>query len=589
MTARFDDLVAGSALAFGPPQQVISASRPDEVRPALEAVDAATRGGEWAHGFVAYEAAAGLDPALTVATGDGTPLVWFAVTGPPLAVEPVTTGGGYRTPAWTFDRDTDGYRRDVDRVRAHIAAGETYQLNLTTRLRASFDGDQRGLYADLALRQRPAYAAYVDTGRHVVASASPELFFEWTGDTLLTRPMKGTAARGRTPAEDAAVRRALLSSAKERAENVIVVDLLRNDLGRIAVTGTVRAAPLGTAERYETVWQLTSDVAARVGPGTTLTDVFTALFPSGSVTGAPKPRTMQLIRQLEGRPRGVYCGAVGWVAPPGEPVRARFGVAIRTAVLDRDAGRVTYGVGAGITWGSDPDAELAELHAKARILDGPPPEFGLVETLRRDGDGLRNRDRHLDRLAASAAHFGFRFDRRAATATLDAAPEGRLRLVLHRDGRLDLHTAPLPAAVAAPVALVVDDEPVDLSGPWPWHKTTRREPYERRAARHGVDGVTRDVVLVNDRGEAVETTIANLAVLLDGVWCTPPLDAGCLPGVERARLLADGTLRERPVPVTELRRAEALAVVNSLRGWRAAELVSDPTARPPVVPTGSSG
>lgn len=246
--------------------------------------------------------------------------------------------------------------------------GETYQTNLTVRMRGSFAGDPAGLYRDLATAQCGAYNAYLDLGRFAIASASPELFFELRGDEVLLRPMKGTAPRGRDQEDDLALERALRASAKERAENVMIVDLMRNDVARVAVPGSVRVPSLLSVERYPTVLQLTSDVTARLRPGTDLRELFRALFPCGSVTGAPKVSTMRLIREVEADPRGVYCGAVGWFAPPSAPIRARFNVAIRTAVVDRDTGRVQYGTGSGITWSSDSDTEHRELLVKAEIL-----------------------------------------------------------------------------------------------------------------------------------------------------------------------------------------------------------------------------
>jgi len=444
-------------------------------------------------------------------------------------------------------------------------------------------GDLRQLYADLALNQRARYAAFLDLGRHVIASASPELFFEWAGDRLLTRPMKGTAARGRTPAEDQERVEELLGSAKERAENVIVVDLLRNDVSRIADVGSVAVPALCVPERYETVWQLTSDVTGRVPTGTGLVEVFRALFPSGSVTGAPKRRTMQIIRALEDGPRGVYCGAIGLVAPPGAAFRARFSVAIRTLVVDRSTGSAVYGTGGGITWGSDPDAEHAELHAKATILDAPYEDFGLLETMAHvAGAGVRHLDRHLDRLASSAGYFGFPFDpERARDRDHRSARPGRRSARTPAPGpfRRGQHRAgPGPGALRRPVTLAVDLQPVDPNQRWLYHKTTRRQTYTARARRHPtVD----DVVLVNDRGQVTETTVANLAVQLDGSWYTPPLDAGCLPGVERGRLLELGRLRERDLTPEDLHRADALALVSSVRGWRPAMLAVHPPAPHP--------
>jgi aminodeoxychorismate synthase component I len=369
--ARFDDLRAGTALRFPAPSCVLIAYQPEEVAPILDVVQSATSNGRWAFGFLAYEAAAGLDPGLAVhPPREGLPLAWFGLTTPPRQVSAVDSGfetGGFDV-RWAPDWSPQEYRTQVDRVRERIAAGETYQTNLTVRMRGSFAGDPAGLYRHLATSQGGAYNAHLDIGQFAIASASPELFFELRNDEVLLRPMKGTAPRGRDQEEDLALERALRGSPKERAENVMIVDLMRNDVARVAIPGSVRVPSLLTVERYPTVLQLTSDVTARLRPRTGLTDLFRALFPCGSITGAPKASTMELIRELEAGPRGVYCGAVGWFAPPSAPVRARFNVAIRTAVVDRESGQVEYGTGGGITWSSDPVAEHTELLVKAEIL-----------------------------------------------------------------------------------------------------------------------------------------------------------------------------------------------------------------------------
>jgi para-aminobenzoate synthetase/4-amino-4-deoxychorismate lyase len=576
--ARFDDLVDGTALAFPAPRETLVAREPAEVAPLLDAVDAATRAGSWAVGFVAYEAAPGLDPALRTAwpAPDGPPLAWFALTGPPTPVEPVAAPepGRYRAGPWVLDQPEVDHLRAVQTVRRAIEAGEIFQGNLTTRLRSTVTGDLAAFYADLALNQRPRHAALLDLDDLVIASASPELFFRWQGDELLTRPMKGTAPRGRTPDEDAAARATLLASSKELAENVIVVDLLRNDVGRVATTGSVRADVLCRAERYETVWQLTSDVTGAVPAATPLVEVFRALFPCGSVTGAPKARAVEVLRDVESGPRGIYCGTLGWVAPPEAPVRATFSVAIRTAVVDRRTGEAGYGAGGGITWSSDPAAELAEVRAKSEILARPYREFALLETFAaRAGAGMPRLDRHLARLAASAAHLGFPYDEaqvREALRDVPADADLRVRLALHRDGRVELICRPLPDAPDRPVRLAVDDRPVDPRRWELFHKTTLRDVYEQAAARHPEAD---DVVLVNERGEVTETTIATLAMRRDGIWWTPPLTSGCLPGVERGRLLELGVLTERTLVAEDLADSDRLAVVNSLRGWRDAVLL----------------
>jgi para-aminobenzoate synthetase / 4-amino-4-deoxychorismate lyase len=587
--ARFDDLVAGAERAFrlAEPVGVIEARRPSEVAGAIDAAGSAAARGLWAAGFVAYEAAPGLDPELSVhvrAPDDPfaeLPLAWFALFErkedlPPLEPGRLDPSGSAGSP-WRPSVDRATYDAAVERIRELIAAGHTYQVNHTIRLRAMIQGDERGFYRDLCLAQRGGYAAFLDLGRYRVLSASPELFFRIDGERVTTRPMKGTALRGRWLAEDEEIAARLVASSKDRAENAMIVDLLRNDLGRICRTGSVEVERMLEAERFETVWQLTSTIEGDLRPEITLLDTFRALFPSGSVTGAPKVRTTRIIADLEDSARGPYCGAIGYLAPAGsgEP-RASFNVAIRTVVLDAQTRTAEYGVGGGITHDSSASGEYEEIVAKARVLTDVRPAFELFESLAHvPAEGFRHVDEHLERLAGSAGYFGFRFEPEAAAAALKRAvaevtESSVVRLTLARDGGLSTDVRDLPPAHGA-VRVALDDEPVDPSDVWLFHKTTRREPYERRRERRpDVD----DVLLINDHGEVTESTIANLAVRLDGVWVTPPVDAGLLPGTYRNVLLREGRVIERPVTVDELRGAGELALASSVRGWRPAALVS---------------
>jgi para-aminobenzoate synthetase / 4-amino-4-deoxychorismate lyase len=588
ITARFDDLTPGAERSFAleEPVGVIEARRAGEVRGVLSSAESAAERGLWVAGFVAYEASPGLNPSLEVRVRDAVdpfaelPVAWFGLFErrreiPPL--EPVSEDHvGGETP-WRSTTDRPTYDAAIARIRDLIAAGQTYQVNHTIRLRATIEGDERGLYRDLALAQRGAFSVYLNLGRYRVLSASPELFFRLDGDRVTTRPMKGTARRGRWLAEDEAAAAALVASEKDRAENAMIVDLLRNDLGRIARPGSVETTSMFDAERYETVWQLTSTITADLDPATPVTDVFATLFPSGSVTGAPKVATAQVISALEDSPRGVYCGAIGLLAPPGSSeARATFNVAIRTVVLDGDSHVAEYGVGGGITYDSSAAGEYDEALAKARVLSAARPSFALFETLRHDTDGFRHLDLHLERLTASARYFGFRLDAEDALAALKAAAADatgpvRVRLTLERGGAVTAEASPLPPASDGPVRLAIDEEPVDPSDVFLFHKTTRRDGYGRRIARHpGVE----DVLLVNPFGQVTESTIANVAVRLDGVWWTPPIASGLLPGTGREAALRDGRLHERPVTVDELRAAEGVALVSSVRGWRDAEVAT---------------
>jgi para-aminobenzoate synthetase / 4-amino-4-deoxychorismate lyase len=588
IAARFDDLAPGTqhSFRFVDPVEELVATTLDDVSAVIAGAEARARDGRWVAGFVAYEAAPALDPALAVRPAErgsafaSLPLAWFGVFGAREELEPPSPAadgegdeGDEGRGGWSASVARAGYVGAVERIRELVASGRTYQVNHTLRMRTRLPGDLDAVYADLVLAQRGGFGADLSAAGFRVLSASPELFFRWEDGRLFTRPMKGTARRGRWPAEDEAAAERLRSSAKDRAENAMIVDLLRNDLGRIAVPGSVAADPLFEVERFETVWQLTSTISARVPERTSLLDVFGALFPSGSVTGAPKVASMRAIAELEDSPRGVYTGAIGFLAPPGsgEP-RAVFNVAIRTVVVDERTREAEYGVGAGITFGSDGDAEFDEVEAKSRVLVERRPAFALFETLAwLPGEGYRHLEEHVARLAGSARYFGFAFDVTATRTLLekaaaDAPGAVRVRLTLARTGATTFEAAPVSLEPGGPVRVaLVEDRPVDPGDVWLFHKTTRRGAYERRRElRPDAD----DVLLVNARGRVTESTIANLAVRLDGVWWTPPIGDGLLPGTYRDVLLREGTLRERSVTVAEVRAARELALVSSGRGWR---------------------
>ena len=585
--ARFDDLT-GTTPSFRlmDPVGVVEATRSEEVIGAIEAAEAAARRGLWVAGYVAYEAAPGLDPALAVRSREAgdpfaqLPLAWFAMFERREETALPETQEGAEPPrgdAWRPSLDRARYDDAIGSIRDHIAAGDTYQVNYTLRLRSQVSGDERGLYRDLCFAQRAAYAAYLNLGRYRVLSASPELFFLLDRRRLLSRPMKGTAPRGRWTQEDEAVAERLRGSVKDRAENAMILDLLRNDMGRVAEPGSVGWSEVFDLERYETVWQLTSTVSSSVPPDAGLRDVFRALFPCGSVTGAPKVRTMALIAELESAPRGVYCGAVGYLAPEGSGhPTARFNVAIRTVTVDTQTGAAEYGVGGGITWDSSALAEYDETIAKARILTTRRPRFELLETmLHQPGGGVRHLDRHLARLRGSAGYFGFSFDEAEVLGAIEREaarfPDraARIRISLDRRGRIDAGALPLPKPTE-PVRLALDDvEPVDPADPMLFHKTSLRRRYQEARARHPEAD---DVLLTNIRSEVTESTVANIAVKLGGRWWTSPLDSGVLPGIGREVALAEGWLGEKPIGIEELDGAD-LELVSDVRGRRRAVLL----------------
>jgi para-aminobenzoate synthetase/4-amino-4-deoxychorismate lyase len=546
-----------------PPASVLRAPTPAEVPAVVAAAEAAALAGRWVVGGLAYTASGAWDDAQR-ALADGGPAAHFEVYSDPPEPWP---DDPVPLPALDWRPDTLlGGGRDataaIGRVLDHIAAGDCYQVNLTTRWRAAApDLDLFDYFAALASAQPGGYAVFSASAQ--VASVSPELFFARHADTVVTQPMKGTAAAGADPA--------VLASPKERAENLMIVDLLRNDLGRVCRTGTVSVDRLFEVHRLPTVWQLTSTVSGRLPTGTPLADVFAALFPCASVTGAPKLAAMGVIAEQEASPRRWYCGALGVIRPGGD---ATFNVPIRT--VERLGDRLACGVGSGIVADSDPGAEVAEWQAKAAFLGGAP--LRALETMLLADGVIVRRSAHLARLARTCAAHGLDRSPQAVEDLLDevcvARPAGRHRVRLVAGGGapvVEVGPAPEPGT---PLTLRLASAPLDaddLLGPVIRHKTTHRAHYDRlrAAAGPGAD----DVLCHNSRGELTECTSGNLALLLDGEWLTPAADAGLLPGTLRAELLTQGQLRERRLTLADLARADEIAFLNGLRGWCPAVLV----------------
>ena len=576
------DPAAAQWLRFTEPLEVLVARDLGEVRAVIAEADRRVREeGAWAAGFLTYEASPAFDRALTTHPAGVLPPACFGVFAKPATAEDLDGGGAAAELAgdWHMQVQRDEYRRAIDTIKEQIALGNTYQVNFTVRQRARGIADPWNLFVSIA--DEAPYAAYVDCGDHVIVSASPELFFDLDGDRLTCKPMKGTAARGRSPEADRALRDGLHASDKNRAENVMIADMLRNDMGRVAVPGTVAPAAMFEIEKYPTVWQMTSTITASTQAS--VEDVFAALFPCASVTGAPKVASMQLIAALEDTPREVYTGAIGFMGPAR---KSRFSVAIRTAWIDRRTGQGTYGTGGGIVWDSDADAEYAECLDKARVLSSGsrPRGFSLLESLLWTPDeGWFLEEEHLRRMAESAVYFDFPFDHDAATRALDRLARtlpGRackVRMLLGRDGAVTLSGEPLAeGAIATPLRVALARQPVDSGDPFLYHKTTERSALEQ-ARREAGD--CDDVLLWNRQREVTQSTIANVVVRLGGRLVTPPVDCGLLPGTFRAKLLAEGRIAEERIPLEALDQAEELFLVNSVRGWMPARLLRDAAAR----------
>jgi para-aminobenzoate synthetase/4-amino-4-deoxychorismate lyase len=565
----------GCWLFFEQPVDSIVANTFEGVKEALDHIEKESKlRGLWAVGWLSYEAARGFDPALVTKGEDEFPPLWFGLFRSPqrrtsLALPAVDA----TLPEWMATVSRDQYRDSIERIHAAIRRGDTYQVNYSFRLRAPAPRDPMSLFSSMVSVQAGSYSAYIDTGRFVVCSASPEVLFTRDGNSVECAPMKGTTQRGRFPQEDSSQYKLLLESTKDHAENVMIVDMVRNDLARVAERGSVVTAPRCDIERYPRVFQMTRRVYSSVS--CSLGDLMQALYPAASITGAPKGRTMELIAELETTPRKIYTGSVGFLAPGGRQV---FNVAIRTALIDRDRGEMEYGVGSGITWDSEWKSEYDECFAKAGAVTKKPPCFELFETiLWESGKGYFLEERHLRRLRASCEYFGWGFDEgrvRSAlqeVARLDQEGAGarRIRVFIERGGDVRVEGSdllPLPSQYTAAFALLpVDSEDVSL-----FHKTTERSAYD--SAVPEVPDVE-DVILWNERGEITESRIANVVVDLDGELVTPPVECGLLAGCYRAELLESGVIKERVLPKEALARARAVYFVNSLRRMWQVEVV----------------
>jgi len=603
----------GKWLHFSEPHHIIIAEKLEEVLPALREIERRVRAsGCYAAGFLSYEAASAFEPVLQTRAerrsnpGDeaqdaGFPFLWFGLYSKPHVITLPKTAQPKEKLNWepTVDRET--YNEAIAQIKNHIAEGRTYQVNYTMRLRSEFTGNAWNFFLHL-VRSQNNHAAFIDTGRYVICSASPELFFQLDGDTITCRPMKGTVKRGRTTMEDSNQSEWLKNSAKNRAENVMIVDMLRNDLGRIAEIGSVDVPKLFETERYPTLWQMTSTVTARTNAS--LTEIFTALFPCASITGAPKVSTMRIISELETAPRKIYTGSIGYIAPNR---KAKFNVAIRTALIDRETRTAEYGVGGGIVWDSTSADEYAEALLKARVLTEQTQTFSLLETmLWTPAEGFFLKEKHIARLLDSASYFDFPVSSQlrwlsrqrgldtdfvhSTTAAVSKPPLSneiietylnkissqftspqRVRVFLDKNGKLNYESKLFePSEDHPPLKVCPAKEPIHSGNIFLYHKTTQRGVYE--SARKDFPDYD-DVLLYNEKGELTEFTIGNLVVELDGKFFTPPLTCGVLPGTFRAHLLETGQVLERTLRIQQLKDCTEVFRVNSVRKWQKVRII----------------
>ena len=563
----------GLSTHFRSPLTVLTATRHEDIHTLLVNAEAASKSGHWVALMLSYEAAPAFDSAMKTREASELPLAWAAVFAAPLEDSESVEDQSYEVGTWTPLVSRADFSESISQIREFIAAGDTYQVNYTFPLVATFKGDARSWFRDLCRAQGAEYCAYFDLGRFKILSVSPELFFEQDGRTVKTRPMKGTIRRGRWPEEDLLMANQLAASAKDRAENVMIVDLLRNDLGRVAEIGSVNVTRLFELERYETLWQMTSTIEATLRAEVTFPELMARLFPCGSITGAPKIRTMEIIRDLEPFPRGVYTGALGFLRPDGSSV---FNVAIRTIVIDAPTGMATFGVGGGITYDSTAEREYEECLVKSSFLTSKPAKFELLETLLLENGEFYLLARHLQRMKASAEYFGFTFSDKEILDELDrlraqrGSGKWKVRLLVSRRGETHIEAQELDSMERV-LRVALAPKPVNVNDRFLFHKTTNRKMYDDAfASRPDCD----DVILWNDSGDVTESTIANLVISIGGNLYTPPVHAGLLPGTFRAQLLEEGRVVERRIRREDLQAADEIFLVNSVRGWRPAVLVS---------------
>lgn len=542
-----------------------------EVNPLLDELEAYQNEGYYAVGYVSYEAAPAFETKFQVIDGPlmSEYLLYFTVhetvqTEPiPLTYDPITL-----PKSWQELTSAEEYKAAIEHIHHHIRQGDTYQVNYTVQLQQNLTADPFAIYNRLVVEQNAHYNAFIQHDDVSIISISPELFFKKDGDKLTTRPMKGTTNRGLTTETDLAQARWLAQDQKNRSENMMIVDLLRNDMNRISKIGSEDVKSLCQVEQYSTVWQMTSTIETQLLTNRSLCDVFQALFPCGSITGAPKIATMEIIKKVEKQPRGVYCGAIGILVPQGPSI---FNVAIRTLQLEET--KAIYGVGGGITWDSNWESEYEETKQKAAVLYRQNPKFDLISTGRIHQGKLLFLEEHIKRLQESSRYFDYPFNAEKAhyqvealCQSLDLDTDYRLKLSLVKDGELKFEHSQLTnlSDDFCQARLVEQRHPLD--SPYTFFKTSYRphlsiEPNEQ--------------IYYNNEGQLLETSIGNIVLKIEDQLYTPPVHLGLLNGIYRQSLIAENKLKEKVLTVKDLKQAQSIYGCNAVRGLYELKLEED--------------
>ncbi|OEH53415.1 para-aminobenzoate synthase [Oceanobacillus sp. E9] len=560
-------------LVFLDPVDMIVANAKSEVISAMEKIETYTNQGYYAGGYISYEAGEGFDNNLKTSDDFELPLIMMGIYKQPLekSIDEQECPQTSELFDWEMSTSKKNYLKHVSTIKNSIAQGDTYQVNYTVRLHSNDVVCDHNLYEKLSKAQKANYCAHLQLGRYNIVSASPELFFQLKNDKILTKPMKGTIKRGKSIEEDIRNKQLLSESIKDQAENLMIVDLLRNDISKIAKKGTVNVPKLFNIESYPTVFQMTSTVSAEIEENVGIIDIFKALFPCGSITGAPKQSTMQIIQELENSPREVYCGSIGYITPNQE---ALFNVAIRTALIDTEQNTMSYGVGGGITWDSDPEAEYLEAWAKAEILKSlNETNIELLETMKYENGHFFLINNHLNRLNKSAEYFNFSISIKEieqklyeyAEENLNQKQAYRVRLLANKRGEIKINSTIIPVInEKTNYSFQLAASPINKKNPYYYHKTTFRKMYEKFREELGN---AFDILLWNDKEELTEFTMGNLVVKVEGEYWTPPIKSGLLAGTFRQQLIDEKKIKERIISKSELESVDEIWFINSVRGW----------------------
>lgn len=564
-----------SWLQFEYPEKVYKTNKIEEVISILQKVEDQVAKGYYAAGFLSYEAASAFDSALKTKQTDAFPLIWFGIFQQVKEVNPtkfITSSD--QAIDWIMSVGQEEYFSVFQKIKDYLQKGDTYQVNYTLRKEAVFEDDPWKLFQGMI--DQASFGAFIDLKDYSICSASPELFFRCDNGKLVSRPMKGTIQRGRTLEEDKQYQQQLFNSQKDRSENIMIVDMIRNDLGRIAETGSVKVPRLFETEKYPTVWQMTSTVEASTNKS--LVDIFSALFPCASITGAPKASAMKIIKEIEQSNRKIYTGSIGFITPQ---KNMQFNVAIRTALVDKKKKLIEYGAGGGIVWASDPQKEYQECLLKTKILNTPcDPDFDLLETLlwQPDEEDYFLLSEHLERLKKTAEYFDYSLDidqvkkeLQNIQSNFESHPH-KVRLLVSKNGKIKTeHKKLFSKSDKTNRAVCLAEYPVDEQNKFLFHKTTNRTIYRSYLIEHPN---VYDVLLWNKKGELTESCNANLVVKWNGKLLTPPVQCGLLGGTFRHHLLQRNIISEAILPVENLSDFEEIYLINSVRKWQPVKLMT---------------